>query len=122
MSVPAHISQVITRLVKPEGSKLSTRETIEAHADKICNEHNATLKMMLAYLDTGEQKSRIKEWAQSFDRNNAKDVATMRGVLTGAILPEPKFQGLSDAAALEVYGRLLVNLFCLEVAGQRPLA
>ena len=123
MSVPTEIANAITRLVKPEGTKLSTRETIEAHADKICSTHNEMLKAMLHYLNTGEVTSRrIQEWANEFKRDNANDVALMRDILTKALLDAPKFEGLSDAAALEAYGRLLLNLYSMEITGQGRIA
>lgn len=123
MQIPLHISDAITRLVKPEGSKLSTRETIEAHADKICGDHNRVLKAMVQFLETGEISSRqIKDWAAVMDRTNASDVATMKGVLQGALVTPPTFEGLSDARALEAYSRLLLNLYNLEIVGQPPIA
>lgn len=123
MSIPTEIANAITRLVKPEGTKLSTRETIEAHADKICSTHNEMLKAMLHYLDTGEVSNRrIQDWAREFGRDNASDVELMRGVLNKAILEAPKFEGLSDAAALEAYGRLLLNLYSMEITGQGRIA
>jgi hypothetical protein len=123
MTVPNHIAAAITRLVKPSGSKLSTRETIEAHADKLVSDHNRILKAMIAFLDTGERSTpQIKEWTASIDRGNATDVATMRGVLVAALVKAPAFQGLSDGQALETYGRLLLNLYNLEVLGQPALA
>jgi hypothetical protein len=123
MSVPRHITEAITRLVKPEGTKASTRETLEAHVDKICSDHNRVLKAMVHYLDTGEMTSRqIKEWIASTPRNNPQEVAMMKGVLQGSMLTAPSFEGLSDSRALEAYGRLLLNLYNLEVIGQPPLA
>jgi hypothetical protein len=123
MTVPRHISDAITRLVKPSGSKLSTRETIEAHADHIVREHNRMLNAMIHYVDTGElQSPKIKEWAAGINRKNVEDAKVMRGVLTGALVKQPAFQGLSDGQALEAYGRLLINLYNLEVIGQPPLA
>lgn len=123
MQIPQHISDAITRLVKPEGSKLSTREMLESHADKICGDHNRVLKAMVQFLDTGEISSRqIKDWAAGMDRTNAGDVATMKGVLQGALVTPPAFQGLSDARALEAYSRLLLNLYNLEIIGQPPIA
>jgi hypothetical protein len=123
MSTPPLIIEAITRLVKPDGTKVSTRETLEAHADRICSDHNRILTAMVQYLDTGEPITRqIKDWATEVNRNNPKDVAVMRGVLQSAMLAPPVFQGLSDARALEVYGRLLLNLYNLEVIGQPPLA
>ena len=123
MTIPQHISDAITRLVKPDGTKLSTRETIEAHADKICGDHNRILKAMVQFLDTGEISTRqINEWARGIDRSNAADVATMRAILVGSMVTPPAFQGLSDARALEVYSRLLLNLYNLEIVGQPAIA
>jgi hypothetical protein len=123
MTVPRHISDAITRLVKPSGSKLSTRETLEAHADHIVSEHNRMLNAMIHFIDTGELSTpKIKEWAAGINRKNVADAKVMRGVLNGALVPAPKFQGLSDAQALEAYGRLLINLYNLEVIGQPPIA
>lgn len=123
MTIPQHISDAITRLVKPEGTKLSTRETIEAHADKICGDHNRVLKAMVHFLDTGEISTRqINEWARGMDRTKEADVATMRAILVGAMVTQPAFQGLSDARALEAYSRLLLNLYNLEIVGQPAIA
>jgi hypothetical protein len=123
MTVPRHISDAITRLVKPAGSKLTTRETIEAHADHIAREHNRMLKAMIHFIDTGEIATpKIKEWAAGINRKDAEAAKVMRGILTGALVAEPKFQGLSDGQALESYGRLLLNLYNLEVIGQPPIA
>lgn len=78
---------------------------------------------MIHYLDTGELTSRqIKDWATEVNRSNTKDVAILKSVLQGSILPPPAFQGMSDALALETYGRLLLNLYNLEIIGQPPMA
>lgn len=123
MTVPRHISDAITRLVKPSGSKLSTRETIEAHADFITREHNRMLNAMIHFIDTGELSTpKIKEWAAGINRKNTEDAKVMRGVLAGALVAEPKFMGLSDGQALEAYGRLLINLYNLEIIGQPAIA
>lgn len=123
MTVPAHISQAITRLVKPTSTKSNLRETLEAHADTICSEHNRMLKAMIHYIDTGEvQTQQIKVWVAEFNRNDAQACRTMRGVLEGAMLTAPRFQGTSDEKALEAYGRLLLNLYNLEVIGQPAIA
>lgn len=123
MTVPRHISEAITRLVKPSGSKISTRETLEAHADHIVSEHNRMLNAMINFLDTGELATpKIKEWAAGINRKNTEDAKYMRAVVKGALLPVPAFQGLSDGQALEAYGRLLINLYNLEVIGQPAIA
>lgn len=123
MTVPQHVADSITRIVRPSGSKLSTRETVEAHADKICREHNTITRAMIHYLETGEVSTpRIRQFAASVSRKDPQEVAMMKGVLEGTILPEPKFQGLSDAQALEAYSRLLLNVYTLEVVGQRAIA
>lgn len=123
MTLPRHITDAVTRLVKPAGSKLSTRETLEAHADNIVSNHNRIVTAMIAFLDTGNRSTpQIKEWAAGIDRGHAENVAIMRGVLEGARVKAAAFQGLSDAQALESYGRLLLNLYNLEILGQQPLA
>jgi hypothetical protein len=123
MTTPQHIADAITRLVKPQGTYSCARETIEAHACKICHDHNRILVEMIYYLETGDVRSRqIKDWASETKRDDPLEVAMMKGVLEGAMVKLPSFEGLSDERALEVYGRLLLNLYNLEVAGQPPLA
>ena len=123
MPTSNEIATLVTRLVRPIASKLSTRETIEAHADHICSRHNRLLRDMQTYLDSAKvENSQIKAWADSFSRDDPKVVATMRGVLNEAIVKAPAFQGLSDVQAIEAYGRLLVNLVNLEVLGNPAFA
>ena len=118
MAYLEQLPKIISRLVKPTKSQLSTRETIEAHADHICRQHNSVILTMIEFLNEGTAPSvQIKEWAETVDRSNTGECVVMCQVLTSALLPMPVFQGASDAAALETYGRLLLNLYSLEVLG-----